>query len=140
AEPGGGVAGGGPREEETEKVVMKSLPPAPPQVEDSRGHRDALDVEAERASDGYAQVLRDLLLHRDERLPRRLLGRPPPARDHGILRRRRGGPGEHVLAREIPHVLAALARVPRHGRTVDGSEPGADHRAGGGLAPRPLSV
>ena len=60
-----------------------------------------------------AELLGDLLLHRDERLARGLLGRPPAAGDDGVAAGRLRGPREHVLAREVPRRPRAACARPR---------------------------
>src|SRR5262249_46275396 len=103
---GGGGAVEGAGREHHEEVGVEALPVDPPDVHDPAGDGDALDVEREAPAEADAEEPRDLLLHRDQRLPRRLLGGPPAARHQRVLARGLGRPRQHGLAAPGPRRLA----------------------------------
>ena len=57
------------------------------------------------------ELLGELLLHGDQRLACRLLGRPPPSGDDAVAAGRRGRPRQDVLARQIPRDCRARVRA-----------------------------
>ena len=137
-EVGGGSASERSRGEDDEEVGVEALPVHASQVDDPGRDRHPLDVEGQCGAEADVELPGDLLLHRDQRLPRRLLGGPPSPGDHRVVVGRLRRPREDVLAGEIPDVLPTRCRVGGDGHAVDGHEPRAHH--GGEVGRDPAGV